>query len=65
MSDSPSILISLFTSRTSCRTPSISFPHLKLVDNLLRIPHKESMDLSDEFYLNTGYEPNAYDFKET
>ena len=23
------------------------------------------MDLSDESYLNTGYEPNAYDFKET
>ena len=23
------------------------------------------MDLSDEFYLRTGYEPNAYDFKET
>ena len=23
------------------------------------------MDLSDESYSNTGYEPNAYDFKET
>ena len=23
------------------------------------------MDLSDEFLLSTGYEPNAYDFKET
>ena len=23
------------------------------------------MDLSDEFYLSTGYEPKAYDFKET
>ena len=23
------------------------------------------MDLSDEFYLHTGYEPNVYDFKET
>ena len=41
------------------------FQHLKLVDNLLRTPHKESMDLSDETYLRTGYEPNAYDFKET
>ena len=41
------------------------FPHLKLVDNLLRTSHKESMDLSDEFYLSTGYEPNANDFKET
>ena len=42
------------------------FPHLKLVDyNLLRTPHKESMDLSDEFLLSTGYEPNAYDVKET
>ena len=40
--------------------------HLKIVDyNLLRTPHKESMDLSDEFLLSTGYEPNAYDFKET
>ena len=29
------------------------FPHLKLVDNLLRTPHKESMDLSDEFFLST------------
>ena len=38
--------------------------HLKFVDNL-RIPPKESMDLSDEFYLSTGYEPNAYDFKGT
>ena len=37
----------------------------KLVDNMLRTPHKESMDLSDESYLRTGYEPNAYDFKET
>ena len=41
------------------------FPHLKLVDNLLRIPPKESMDSFDETYLHTGYEPNAYDFKET
>ena len=40
--------------------------HLKFVDyNLLRTPHKEGMDLSDEFLLSTGYEPNAYDFKET
>ena len=41
--------------------------HLKFVDylNLLRTPHKVSMDLSDEFLLTTGYEPNAYDFKET
>ena len=40
--------------------------HLKFVDyNLPRTPHKESMDLSDEFFLSTGYEPNAYDFKET
>ena len=38
---------------------------MKLVDNLLRIPHKESMDSFDETYLHTGYEPNAYDFKET
>ena len=30
------------------------FPHLKFVDyNLLRTPHKESMDLSDEFLLST------------
>ena len=35
------------------------------MDNLLRTPHKESMDLSDEFYLRTGYEPNAYDLNET
>ena len=41
------------------------FPHLKLVDNLLRIPPKESMDSFDETYLHTGHEPNAYDFKET
>ena len=44
-----------------------SFPfllHLKFVDNL-RTPPKESMDSSDEFLLSTGYEPNAYDFKET
>ena len=41
-------------------------PHLKFVDyNLLFTPHKEGMDLSDEFLLTTGYEPNAYDFKET
>ena len=40
------------------------FLHLKFVDNL-RIPPKESVDLSDEFLLSTGYEPNAYDFKET
>ena len=33
--------------------------------NLLRTPHKESMDLSEEFYINTGYEPNGFDFKET
>ena len=40
--------------------------HFKFVDyNLLRTPHKEGMDLSDEFLLTTGYEPNAYDFKET
>ena len=40
--------------------------HLKFVDyNLLRTPHKEGMDLSDEFLLSTGYEPNAYDFEET
>ena len=51
----------LFTSRTSFHL----FLHLKLVDNLLRTPHKESMDLSDESYSDTGYEPNAYDFKET
>ena len=38
--------------------------HLKFADNL-RTPPKESMDLSDEFLLSTGYEPNAYDFKET
>ena len=38
--------------------------HLKFADNL-RIPPKERMDLSDEFLLSTGYEPNAYDFKET
>ena len=37
---------------------------LNFVDNL-RIPPKESMDLSDDFLLTTGYEPNAYDFKET
>ena len=36
--------------------------HMKVVDyNLLRTPHKEGMDLSDEFLLSTGYEPNAYD----
>ena len=35
------------------------------MDNLLRTPHKVSTDLSDETYSNTGYEPNAYDFKET
>ena len=34
------------------------------MDNL-RIPPKESMDSFDETYSNTGYEPNAYDFKET
>ena len=39
--------------------------HDAYIDNLLRTPHNESMDLSDEFYLSTGYEPNAYDFKET
>ena len=38
--------------------------HLMCVHNL-RIPPKESMDLSDEFLLSTGYAPNAYDFKET
>ena len=38
--------------------------YLKFVDNL-RIPPKESMDLSDEFLLSTSYEPNAYDFTET
>ena len=65
---SPSPLISpfssSFTSRTSCRTPSTSSPHLKFVDNL-RIPPKESMASIDETYSLTGYEPNAYDFKET
>ena len=36
------------------------FPHLKFVDyNLLRTPHKEGMDLSDEFLFSTGYEPTA------
>ena len=40
--------------------------HLKFVDyNLLRTPHKEGMDLSDEFLLSTGYEPNGFDSKET
>ena len=39
--------------------------HLKLVDNLLRTPPKESMDSFEETYLHTGYEPNSYDFKET
>ena len=52
-------MLSPFTSRTSCRTPST------LVDNLLRIPHKECMDSFDETYLHTSYEPNAYDVKET
>ena len=47
-----------------------SFPfllRLKFVDylNLLRAPYKEDMDSSDEFLLAAGYEPNAYDFKET
>ena len=37
---------------------------MKLVDNL-RIPTKENMASIDETYSNTGYEPNAYDFKET
>ena len=37
------------------------FLYLKFVDNLLRTPHKESMD---ETYLRTGYEHHAYDFKE-
>ena len=42
------------------------FLHLKFVDcNLLRTPHKESVDLSDEFLFSTGYEPNAFDFQET
>ena len=35
------------------------------MDSLLRTLHKVSMDLSDESYSNTGYEPNAYNFKET
>ena len=39
--------------------------HLKIVGYNLRTPPKESMGLSDEFLLSTGYEPNAYDFKET
>ena len=39
------------------------FLHLKFVDNLLT-PHKESMDLSDETYLRTSHEPNAFDFKD-
>ena len=40
--------------------------HLKFADyNLLRTPHKESMDLSDEFLFSTGYEPKAYDVYET
>ena len=40
--------------------------HLMFVEyNLLRTPHKECMDLSDEFILTTCYEPNAYDFKQT
>ena len=40
--------------------------HLKFLDfSLLGTPHKEGMDSSDEFLLTTGYEPNAYDFKET
>ena len=64
VSDYLSTLISPFTSRTSCRTPSTSSPHLKLVDNLLRIPPKESMDSFDETYFHTDSEPNAYDFKE-
>ena len=47
-----------------------SFPfllHLKFVVylNLLRTPHKEGMDSSDEFLFTTGYEPSAYDFKQT
>ena len=42
------------------------FLNLKLVDyNLLRTPHNESLDLSDEFLFSTSYEPNVYDFKET
>ena len=41
------------------------FPHLNLVNNLLRIPPKNSMDSFDETYLHTSYERNAYDFKET
>ena len=48
--------------------PATLFPpllHLKFVDNVLRTPHKMSMDLSDESHSNTGYEPNAHDFKET
>ena len=58
-------MLSPFTSRTSCRTSFHFFLHLKLADNLLRTPHNESMALSDEFYLSTSYEPDAYDFKES
>ena len=38
--------------------------YLKFVDNLCTAPN-ESMDSTDEFSFSTGYEPKAYDFKET
>ena len=65
MCGSPSTLISPFsssvTSRTSCRTSSTS---LRFVANLCT-PPKKKKDSIDETYSLTGYEPNAYDFKET
>ena len=54
-------MLSLSTSRAFLPHSFLVLLHLKFVDyNLLRTPHKEGMDSSDEFLLTTGYEPNAY-----
>ena len=44
---------------------ALLFPPALEVRGLQLATHSAHMDSSDEFLLTTGYEPNAYDFKET
>ena len=57
-----SILFILYL--THLLSHSFHFLTLKLVENLCT-PPKKGMASIDETYSLTGYEPNAYDFKET
>ena len=60
----PSTSSSLHSSSISCSPSCTSSTTLRAVETL-RTPPKKKMDSLDDSYLLTGYEPNAYDLKET